>query len=196
VSSALSKFEYETLQISTDFIKFSECQVPLRKFSPLIQDFLTPVQVFKLHIFWRDSLVAFDSYQAEKVRNTRIVNRILTTISVRFRWRVLLMCVWDIYSRGKWRSGLPARLRTRLKGAPSSFCAARDVILSASHVAATALLHKRVVTLSSRCALKQGCQTRFSSGATSGIFNLKRAWPMKSLHNTLVISNDNFQLFL
>jgi len=43
--------------------------------------------------------------------------------------------------------------------------------------------------------LTQGCQTGFSYGATSGMFNLKRAWPMKSLHNTLVISNDNFQLF-
>ena len=33
-----------------------------------------------------------------------------------------------------WRSGLPAHLRTRLKGAPSSFHATRDVMLSASHV--------------------------------------------------------------
>jgi len=32
------------------------------------------VLVFQLHIFSRDSLVAFDSYQFEKVRNTRIVN--------------------------------------------------------------------------------------------------------------------------
>jgi len=31
-----SKFKYEVLQISKDFIKFSECQVPLRKFkSPI-----------------------------------------------------------------------------------------------------------------------------------------------------------------
>jgi len=40
-----------------------------------------------------------------------------------------------------WRSGLPAHLRTRLKEAPSSFRTTRDVLLSASHVAATALLH-------------------------------------------------------
>jgi len=67
-----SKFECETL--SKDFIKFSECQVRLRKFKPPIQDFLATVLVFKLHhIFSRDSLVAFDSYQSEKVRNTRIL---------------------------------------------------------------------------------------------------------------------------
>ena len=37
---------------------------------------------------------------------------------------------------------MPAHLRTRLKEAPSSFRATRDVMLSASHVAATALLHE------------------------------------------------------
>jgi len=42
---------------------------------------------------------------------------------------------------GYWRSGLPAHLRTRLKGAPSRFRATGDIILSAPHVAATALLH-------------------------------------------------------
>ena len=45
---------------------------PLAKMSTPIQDFLARVLVFKLHIFSRDSLVAFDSYQFEKVRNTRI----------------------------------------------------------------------------------------------------------------------------
>ena len=40
-----------------------------------------------------------------------------------------------------WRGGLPAHLRTRSKDAPSSFHATRDVMLSASHVAATTLLH-------------------------------------------------------
>jgi len=39
-------------------------------------------------------------------------------------------------------SGLPAHLRTRLNEAPSSFGVTRDVMLSASHVAATALLQK------------------------------------------------------
>jgi len=34
--------------------------------------------------------------------------------------------------------------------------------------------------------LIQGCQTRFSSRATLGIFNLKRAGPVKSLHNILL----------
>jgi len=47
---------------------------PLRKFKSPIQDFLATVLFFKPHIFPRDSLVAFDSYQAEKVRNSRIVN--------------------------------------------------------------------------------------------------------------------------
>jgi len=41
-----SKFEYETLQISKGFIKLSECQVPLRKFKPPIQDFLVTVLIF------------------------------------------------------------------------------------------------------------------------------------------------------
>jgi len=47
--------------MNTDFIKFSECQVPLRKFKPPIQDFLVTVLVFKPHIFSRGSSVAFDS---------------------------------------------------------------------------------------------------------------------------------------
>jgi len=54
-----------------------------------------------------------------------------------------------------WRSGLPAHLRTsfsvahlrtRLKEAPSSLRATRDVMLCASHVAATALLHCTCLT--------------------------------------------------
>jgi len=64
----------------------------LRKFKPPIQDFLVTVLVFKLHIFSRDSLVAFDSYQSEKVRNTRIMNLTVTTIcfDVSFDVSVLL----------------------------------------------------------------------------------------------------------
>jgi len=46
----------------------------LRKFKSPIQDFLATVLVFKPHILSRDNLVAFDSHQSEKVRNTRIVN--------------------------------------------------------------------------------------------------------------------------
>jgi len=42
----------------------------MRKLKPPIQDFLATVLVFKLHIFSRDSLVAFDSCQSENVRNT------------------------------------------------------------------------------------------------------------------------------
>jgi len=43
---SLFKFKYETLQISKDFIKLSECQVPLRKFKPPIQDFLAMILIF------------------------------------------------------------------------------------------------------------------------------------------------------
>ena len=46
---------------------------PLTKFKPPIQDFLATVLIFN-SIFSRDSFVAFDSYQAEEVRNTQIVN--------------------------------------------------------------------------------------------------------------------------
>jgi len=65
----------------------------LRKFKSPIQGFLVTVVVFKPHIFSRDSLVVFDSYHSEKVRNTRIVNLTVTTTWVRFTWRVLLVCV-------------------------------------------------------------------------------------------------------
>jgi len=41
---------------------------------------------------------------------------------------------------------LPVHLRTRLKEAPSSFCATRDVILSASHIAVTTLRWLRVLS--------------------------------------------------
>jgi len=63
------------------------------------QDFLATVPVFKLHIYSRDSLVAFDSYQSEKVRNTRIVKLTVTFECVLLD--VICSCVWDFYSRGK-----------------------------------------------------------------------------------------------
>jgi len=78
------KFKYETQEISKDFIKSSECQVPLRKFKSLIQNCLVTVLVFKPHIVSCDSLVAFDSHQSENARNTWIVNLTITTILVRF----------------------------------------------------------------------------------------------------------------
>jgi len=66
------KFKYETLQIS-DFIKFSECQVPLRKCNaPLLKTFWRRF-LFEPHIISPDGFVAFDSLQSEKVANTRIV---------------------------------------------------------------------------------------------------------------------------
>jgi len=57
---------------------------PLRKFKPPSQDFLATVLVFKLHIFSRNILFAFDSYQSEKVRNKRIMSLTVTTIWVRY----------------------------------------------------------------------------------------------------------------
>jgi len=50
-----SKFKYEKLRISKDFIKFSECQVPLHQFKSPIHNFLATVLIFKPHIFSRDS---------------------------------------------------------------------------------------------------------------------------------------------
>jgi len=51
LSSALPNVNVKTLQISEDFIKFSECQVPLRKFEPPVQDFLATVLSFDFTSF-------------------------------------------------------------------------------------------------------------------------------------------------
>jgi len=61
------------------------------KSKPPIQDFLATVLVLILNIFSRDSLVAFNSYQSEKVRNTRIVNLTFTTIRVYFFFLLILV---------------------------------------------------------------------------------------------------------
>jgi len=66
MSSALPNLSMKNNKSGEDFIKFSENQVPLRKFKPPMQDFLATVLVFKLHIFSRDSLVVLDSYQSKK----------------------------------------------------------------------------------------------------------------------------------
>jgi len=71
---------------------------PLRKFKSPIQDFLATVLVFKPHIFSRDSLVAFYSYQSEEVRNKRIMNS-LQPFGCVLR-DVFCSCVWDFHSRG------------------------------------------------------------------------------------------------
>jgi len=70
----LNMKRYKSVKILPNFknVKFL-AQTP-------IQDFLATVLVFILHIFSRDSLVAFDSHQSEKVRNTRIVILTVTTI--------------------------------------------------------------------------------------------------------------------
>jgi len=74
-----------------------------------IPDFLATVLVFKLHIFSRDSLVAFDSCQSEKVGYTRIVNLtvaktdviLIKTVGHVFcqtfqLWRFWLVCLWQL----------------------------------------------------------------------------------------------------
>jgi len=58
------KLKYEKLEISKDFIKFSECQFPLHQLKSHGQDFPAKILVFQLHIYSRDSLVALDSYQS------------------------------------------------------------------------------------------------------------------------------------
>jgi len=71
----------------------------LHNFKPPIQDFLATVLVFKLHIFSRDSLVAFDSYQSEKVRNTRIfLSLYAATHTIGYRCSVF---VWLLFDKDK-----------------------------------------------------------------------------------------------
>jgi len=94
------KLKYKTLQIS-DFIIFSECQVPLRKCNtPQLKTFWRRFW-FEPHIISRDGFVAFDSLQSEKVANMRIVN-----LAVQPVWCILhdvfWWCVWDFCRRGKW----------------------------------------------------------------------------------------------
>ena len=50
---SLSKCKYETLQISKDFIKFSVCQVPLRKFKPPLKTFWRRFWFLTPHLFTR-----------------------------------------------------------------------------------------------------------------------------------------------
>jgi len=64
-----SKFKCETLQISKDFIKFSECQVTLRKYKPPIQDFLATVLVLKLHIFGKRVATWFSCCALKSLRH-------------------------------------------------------------------------------------------------------------------------------
>jgi len=67
---------------------------PLRKFKSPVQDFPAMVLVFKPHFFtWQFSCIRFLAYHSEKARNKRIENITVTTIWVRFTWRVLLVCV-------------------------------------------------------------------------------------------------------
>ena len=54
------------------------------------------------------------------------------------------------------------------------------------YITSTVLLKRGFVFMMAMHCLEQACQTRFSSRATSGIFNLKRVGPVKSLHNILL----------
>ena len=113
-----------------------------------------------------------------------------------------------------WRSGLPAPLRTSLKEAPSSFRATRDVVLSASHVAATALLHKHCLHMSGMkmrsvtwirfpikklCWLIQLCRLSGDYTSLQGFvsFNLltKIGWYSVWLHEVIVWTLSKIWLF-
>jgi len=61
------KLKNKTLQISGDFIKFSECQAPLRQCNILLLKTFWRRFWFETHIISRDGFVAFDSLQFEKV---------------------------------------------------------------------------------------------------------------------------------
>ena len=94
------KFKYKILQISGDFIKFSECQVPLRNCNTPLKTFWRRFW-FESHIISRDGcFIAFDSLQSEKVTNTRIVNLAVQPVGCVLH-DVFCSCVWDFYSRGK-----------------------------------------------------------------------------------------------
>ena len=94
------KLKYKTLKISGHFIKFSECQVPLRKCNtPLLKTFWRRFW-FEPHIISRDGFVAFDSLQSEKVTNKPIVNLAVQPVGYVLH-DVFCSCVWDFYSRGK-----------------------------------------------------------------------------------------------
>jgi len=84
VSSALPNLNMKHYKSGKILPNFQNVKTPLCKFKFPVQDLLATVLLFKPHIFSRDSLVAFDSYQSEKVRKTRIVNLTVTTIWVRF----------------------------------------------------------------------------------------------------------------
>ena len=82
MSSALPSLNmkhYKSVKILSNFQNVK----PLAHIQTPIQNFLATILVFKLHISSRDSLLVFDSYQSEKVRNRRIVNLTVTTIWVR-----------------------------------------------------------------------------------------------------------------
>jgi len=81
----------------------------------------------------------------------------IVVFAINYSWRKSYFCFWKpglvdpatALTLQKYndsipgRSGLPAHFSTRLKGAPSSFRATGDAILSAPHAAASALLHFR-----------------------------------------------------
>ena len=85
---------YKSIKILS---KISDCQVALHKFKPVSKTFCWRRFCFlNLTSLSCDSLVAFDSYQYEKVRNTRTVN--LQPFGCVLR-DVFSSCVWQFYSR-------------------------------------------------------------------------------------------------
>jgi len=86
------KLKYETLQISGDFIKFSECQAPCENVIPPIEGFLAKVLIWASHHFARRfRCVRFYAIWKSKKRTNCEPSS--STSWVRFTWRVLLVCV-------------------------------------------------------------------------------------------------------
>jgi len=84
VSSALRNIymkHYKSVKILSNI---QNVKYPCANLNPLFKTFWRLFWFLKPHIFSPDSLVAFGSYQSEKVRNMPIVNQTVTTIWVRF----------------------------------------------------------------------------------------------------------------
>ena len=81
VSSALPNLNMKHYKSVKILPNFQNVKSPCENLSPLFKTFWRRFW-FLLHIFSRDSLVAFDSYQSEKIRNTRIVNAVIVDTSV------------------------------------------------------------------------------------------------------------------
>jgi len=92
VSSVLPNLNMKQYKSAKILSNFRNVKSPCANLNPLFKTFRRRFWLLNL-MFSCNSLIAFDSYQSEKVRNTRIVNLTVTTICVSFTCRVLLVCV-------------------------------------------------------------------------------------------------------